>query len=78
MPQYWVEISALAHGHGGPGWELGVCLWSPAADRGDSKRYEIMRELSPHGPSAATSLFSCEAKGDDRILTRPLGRPHVP
>ncbi|EKS35988.1 hypothetical protein HMPREF9696_02200 [Afipia clevelandensis ATCC 49720] len=44
MPQYWVEISALSHGHGGPGWELGVCLWSPAADRRNNKRYEIMRE----------------------------------
>jgi hypothetical protein len=47
VPQYWVEISALAHGHGGPGWELGVCLWSPAADRRDAKRYEIMREPAP-------------------------------
>jgi len=47
VPQYWVEISALAHGHGGAGWELGVCLWSPAADRRDSKRYEIMREPAP-------------------------------
>ncbi len=47
MPQYWVEISALAHGHGGSGWELGICLWSPTADRRDSKRYEIMREPAP-------------------------------
>jgi hypothetical protein len=47
VPQYWVEISALSHGHGGSGWELGVCLWSPAKDRRESKRYEVMREPSP-------------------------------
>jgi hypothetical protein len=40
----WLERSRSAHGHGGPGWELGTCLWSPSTDRAGRDRYRIMRE----------------------------------
>lgn len=33
----------LTHGHGGPGWELGKCLWCPAATRSGQDRYALMR-----------------------------------
>jgi hypothetical protein len=49
--RFWVEISALDHGHGGPGWELGKCLWSPAMDRQGRDRYAVVREPR-HGDSA--------------------------
>lgn len=42
-PTTWAEITSLAHGHGGRGWELGTCLWSPSASRDGANRYEVMR-----------------------------------
>lgn len=43
----WVEITSLDHSHGGPGWELGTCLWSPCRDAGGRHRYAIMKEPRP-------------------------------
>jgi AAA domain (dynein-related subfamily) len=40
----WIEITELLHGHGGPGWELGTCLWSPTRNNSGAKSYELMRE----------------------------------
>ena len=40
----YVEITKSEHGHGGPGWEFGGCLWSPARNRAGSDRYALMRE----------------------------------
>ena len=40
----FVEITRMDHGHGGPGWEFGTCLWSPAKNRADADRYSLMRE----------------------------------
>ena len=43
----WIEdTKTAAHGHGGPGWEFGSCLWSPSSAEGGTDRYSIMRELS--------------------------------
>ena len=43
----WIEdTKTAAHGHGGPGWEFGSCLWSPSSAEGGTDRYAIMRELS--------------------------------
>lgn len=36
-----------SHGHGGVGWELGRCLWSPSSDIDGRDRYSIMREPRP-------------------------------
>jgi hypothetical protein len=42
----WIEdTKTAAHGHGGPGWEFGSCLWSPSSAEGGTDRYSIMREL---------------------------------
>jgi hypothetical protein len=42
----WIEdTKTAAHGHGGPGWEFGSCLWSPSRADGGTDRYSIMREL---------------------------------
>ena len=42
----WIEdTKTAAHGHGGPGWEFGSCLWSPSSAKGETDRYSIMREL---------------------------------
>src|SRR5687768_7270347 len=43
----WVEITSIEHGHGGPGWELGACLWSPTHNRQGADRYGLMREPVP-------------------------------
>lgn len=43
----FAEVTTLAHGHGGPGWELGTCLWSPAVTSAGQDRYAIMREPVP-------------------------------
>jgi hypothetical protein len=41
----WIEDTKTAtHGHGGPGWEFGSCLWSPSSAEGGADRYSIMRE----------------------------------
>jgi MoxR-like ATPase len=41
----WIEdTKTAAHGHGGPGWEFGSCLWSPSAYEGGSDHYALMRE----------------------------------
>jgi hypothetical protein len=40
----WVEITRLDHGHGGPGWEFGKCLWSPSRAKNGGDRYAIMRK----------------------------------
>ena len=45
--QVWIEdTKTAAHGHGGPGWEFGSCLWSPSSAEGGTDRYAIMRELN--------------------------------
>jgi len=42
----WIENTTGNYDHGGPGWEFGVCVWSPALDRrGLEGRYKIMREV---------------------------------
>jgi hypothetical protein len=38
----WAEITSLEHGHGGQGWSLGHCLWSPTSAKDGSDRYSIM------------------------------------
>lgn len=44
-PRVWIEdTKTAAHGHGGPGWEFGSCLWSPSAYQGGSDSYALMRE----------------------------------
>jgi hypothetical protein len=44
----WIEDTNTAvHGHGGPGWEFGSCLWSPSSAEGGSDRYSLMREPKP-------------------------------
>lgn len=44
-PRVWIEdTKTAAHGHGGPGWEFGSCLWSPSAYKGGSDNYALMRE----------------------------------
>jgi hypothetical protein len=63
MSRFWVEISALDHGHGGPGWELGKCLWSPGTDRQGRDRYAIMRE-----PRSGDHVFHIIRREHDRAL----------
>ena len=41
--QVWIEAASGRDDHGGPGWELGRCIWSPAHDRlGRTQKYGIM------------------------------------
>ena len=60
---YWVEISELDHGHGGAGWELGSCLWSPTLDRNGRNRYRMMREVKIGDP-----VFHLIRRNGDRAL----------
>ena len=42
----WIENTTSKFDHGGPGWEFGSCVWSPAKDRRAVEgRYKIMREV---------------------------------
>jgi hypothetical protein len=43
----WAEVTSLEHGHGGPGWELGRCLWSPTASKDGADRYSVMMRPAP-------------------------------
>jgi hypothetical protein len=43
-PAIWLEFSKSEHLHGGHGWELGTCLWSPTTDIDGGDRYAVMRE----------------------------------
>lgn len=43
----WIEITEEQHDHGGLGWELGKCLWSPTRNAAGSLTYELMREPKP-------------------------------
>jgi hypothetical protein len=41
----WIEDTKTGvHGHGGPGWEFGTCLWSPSTYEKGSDHYALMRE----------------------------------
>lgn len=41
----WIEhTDTAAHAHGGAGWELGICLWSPSANEQGVDWYALMRE----------------------------------
>lgn len=42
----FIEITKSEHKAGGPGWELGACLWSPSRNRSGADRYALMREPS--------------------------------
>jgi hypothetical protein len=41
----WVETTKTSHGHGGPGWEFGTCLWSPTTADGGARIYENMTRV---------------------------------
>lgn len=38
----WAEVTSLEHGHGGAGWGLGLCLWSPGRSKDNARRYGVM------------------------------------
>ena len=40
----WIENTETKHNHGGLGWELGTCLWSPSKNKAGSDSYSLMRE----------------------------------
>lgn len=44
--------------HGGPGWEFGKCLWSPAKAKDGSDRYKAMREIQ----AGDLVLHSCDGE----------------
>lgn len=39
-----IEVTKAEHGHGGPGWEFGTCLWSPERTKGGQDLYRLLRE----------------------------------
>ncbi len=41
----FIEITNLVHG--GSGWELGTCLWSPERDSGGAKAWQLMEQAMP-------------------------------
>jgi hypothetical protein len=53
--QVWIEAASGRDGHGGVGWELGRCIWSPAHDRlGRTQKYGIMT-----APSVGDPVINC-------------------
>lgn len=43
----WIETTKSEHGHGGPDWEFGKCLWSPARNAAGADSYALMRQPLP-------------------------------
>jgi hypothetical protein len=44
----FIETTEISHGHGGPGWEFGTCLWSPTLNRAGHDAYVLMRSPLPN------------------------------
>lgn len=44
----FIETTEMSHGHGGPGWEFGKCLWSPRRNRLGHDAYVLMRAPVPN------------------------------
>ena len=40
----FIEFTKTEHGHGGPGWEFGSCLWSPITNSRGAKSYALMEK----------------------------------
>jgi hypothetical protein len=56
----WMELGADNTDHGGLGWELGTCLWSPSADKGvarNSLSQFHRRRRALHGPPKERPVF---------------------
>lgn len=72
--RHFVEITSLAHSHGGTGWEFGTCLWSPRTNASGADRYSIMRQ-----PAAGDSVlhFLKNAWVDGVNESRLIGRSTV-
>lgn len=51
-PAAWLEISRGIDGHGGPGWDLGECIWSPTDDQWGG--YRVLTE-----PDASELVIHC-------------------
>lgn len=57
MSQVWIEAASGRDDHGGAGWELGRCIWSPAHDRlGRTQKYGIMAV-----PQVGDPIINCSA-----------------
>jgi hypothetical protein len=55
--QVWIEATSGRDDHGGAGWELGKCIWSPACDRlGRTQKYGIMT-----APCVGDPVINCSA-----------------
>jgi hypothetical protein len=55
--QVWIEAASGRDHHGGVGWELGRCIWSPTHDRlGRTQKYGIM-----NAPSVGDPVINCSA-----------------
>ncbi len=55
--QVWIEAASGRDEHGGEGWELGRCIWSPANDRlGRTQKYGIM-----NSPRVGDPVINCSA-----------------
>ncbi len=55
--QVWIEAASGRDDHGGDGWELGRCIWSPAHDRlGRTQKYGIMTS-----PQVGDPIINCSA-----------------
>jgi hypothetical protein len=53
----WIESASGRDNHGGAGWELGSCIWSPAHDRlGRTQKYGIM-----NAPRVGDQVINCSA-----------------
>jgi hypothetical protein len=57
MLEVWIEAASGRDSHGGVGWELGRCIWSPAHDRlGRTQKYGIMS-----APRVGDVVVNCSA-----------------
>lgn len=66
-PAVWCEISGSQCDHGGPGWEVGTCIWSPTTDCIGRKYsgYEIL--LLPRQGDAVVHFYDRKILGASRI-----------
>ena len=64
----------MSHGHGGPGWEFGTCLWSPRLNRAGHDAYVLMR--APLGNDLVIHILKDHRIGD-RFSTHIVGHSMV-
>lgn len=67
-PTVWFEISSSGDAHGGPGWELGTCIWSPTTAGNGQPYYGYQALLKPLRGDAVVHHCDKQFLGLSRVV----------